>query len=288
MEISTATILAFKEDTRRAGVPKSRMAAIPEGLEPVIVSVDNVWISGQLTDDWTVAYRVVPQEGWPVVAEIRIYPAQAAASGHEPGERPGRWNGEFLGVQSCVPQGGLTARMLRKELHLGPDLIAAKDVMKWIASAEYREKFIREVDRDPGPGMFAPSRGVLAQIGFRHPGHRPRKAGKPGRPPTPAILLAYYAREYVQALPTGRPLAEVASRHRMSVSRVRDLVHRARLQGLLWPLQLKPGRPAGRLTPIAESLLPVQEQSPAESRPLRGLPSAERKKRRRARKKAQD
>jgi len=77
------------------------------GLRPT----PEVWQEVLLGGGWTVALRLAVQGGHPVVAELRVFPA-------EPGPRDaGRWSVETLGVAEAarfIPPGGLTARKLRE------------------------------------------------------------------------------------------------------------------------------------------------------------------------------
>ncbi len=252
-ETEGAAVLALKRDARKAGIPDDRIRPIPPGMEPVFVRVQTAWTSRALDDEWTVAYRLVPQDGRPIVAEVRIFPTEPAV----PGWPRGEWSAQLKGVEAKAPPGGLTARKLRT-VGLKADVLAAEKVLNWIGSEEYRDKYIHDVGRDPGPGPFAPG-GYVEQLGFTRP-RRTRHAGsrersKPGRKPTPPTVLALIARDYVKALSTGRPIAHIAQQRGWLRSQVRSYVNRARVRGFLFPAKIKQGQAAGQLTTLALEVL---------------------------------
>ena len=73
--------------------------------------VTSQWLEAPLDDGWLLALRVGVQEGWPVVAELRVFPDE----GDDRDSRwPGCWSAERLGYLAPVPPGGLTARKLRE------------------------------------------------------------------------------------------------------------------------------------------------------------------------------
>lgn len=58
-------------------------------------------------DSWMVGYRVAPQGGRPVVAEIRVFPREASRATTV--TTPGEWSCEI----TEIPTGGISARLLR-------------------------------------------------------------------------------------------------------------------------------------------------------------------------------
>src|SRR4051794_31210020 len=79
----------------------------------------SAWIYRDLNDQWVSAYRIIEQDGALVVAEIRVFPSEAACDPRrvESGPRddpaleraPGGWSED----PTSVPVGGISARLLR-------------------------------------------------------------------------------------------------------------------------------------------------------------------------------
>ena len=67
--------------------------------------VDEAWVEVPLGDEWVAAYALVLQQGYPVIAEVRIFPAEPKRPG------AGQWSGHFLGVNAAVPSGGVRRPM---------------------------------------------------------------------------------------------------------------------------------------------------------------------------------
>jgi transposase-like protein len=194
------------------------------------VLADSLWIEMPLGAAWTVAYRLVPQQGQPVVAELRVFPT-------EPDRRAaGEWTGCYTGVRATVPAGGLTAPMLRR-IRLHRNLVAGKHAIAWVA----RHTAV------PVLGRFG-----LAQPKVRGERRQPHR----GRPGWSRAEYARIAAAYVSAIEHGstRPVADVARRRRLEPSQARDAVRRARELGLLTP-GVKRGQVGGALTPAAIRLL---------------------------------
>ena len=78
--------------------------------------VRDCWLEQSVANGWVAAYRLVPQEGYPCVAEFRLFPRDVTARGENSGpsdNQPGEWAAERQGFTVPVPPGGLTARMLK-------------------------------------------------------------------------------------------------------------------------------------------------------------------------------
>src|SRR5437868_4136494 len=60
--------------------------------------IDNLWYEVPLTEEWMAAYRLVTSGGKAVVAELRIFPAEAL-----PGRPRGEWSGVWRGIHAQVP-----------------------------------------------------------------------------------------------------------------------------------------------------------------------------------------
>ena len=79
----------------------------------------------------------------------------------------------------------------------------------------------------------------------------PTRVGRRGRDD---VYYARWAAAYVDALARSpRPAADLAARHSLSASQIRNLMHACRRRGLL--TASPPGRPGGELTPRAVQLL---------------------------------
>lgn len=121
-----------------------------------------------------------------------------------------------------MPEPGITTRMLR-QLRTG-DLIAALRAAK------------RQHEQLFGDG---PDLSVTTRVGRR------------GRD---ELYYARWAAEYVDALARSpRPVEDLAARHNLSASQIRNLMHACRRRGML--TASPPGRAGGDLTPRAIALL---------------------------------
>ena len=117
---------------------------------------------------------------------------------------------------------GITTRMLR-DIHTGPLITSLR-----VAASQHEALF-----------GSAPDLSV---------GHRVGRAGRDG------LYYARWAGEYADALTrSGNPVAEMAARHHLSASQVRNLVHACRKRGML--TAAPPGRAGGELTARAIELL---------------------------------
>jgi hypothetical protein len=121
-----------------------------------------------------------------------------------------------------MPEPGITTRMLR-QLRTG-DLIAALR-----AAARQNEQIFGD----------APDLSVTTRVGRR------------GRDD---LYYARWAVAYVEALArSARPIEDLAARHNLSASQIRNLMHACRRRGML--TASPPGRAGGELTPRAIALL---------------------------------
>lgn len=193
-------------------------------------ATEETWLELPLPGgEWIAAYRLMPEDGREVVAELRVFP-------NEPGRpRVGQWSAERLGNSAQVPPGGLGARLLRT-----------------VKVADHLVNLPRSMKRPGSAGLAK----VLAQQGFTDLG----PDSLHGRRGHSDLFYAQVARDYVSLLDehapkpiralmsklkdAGRPLSEAA---------VRDLVRRARQRGLLTGTTR--GKPGGRLTQRAIALL---------------------------------
>lgn len=197
-----------------------------------------VWYEVPLPEGWVGAYRLLPHEGHPLVAEVRVFL-------DEPGRRtyPGRWSAEQLGGRAPAPSHGLTTAALRK-LRVATDLEAAA---RMIRSPQFRKKL---------KALFPAETGYVD----RTVGIMRQRPARRGRPRTSDAELAEWARDYVEQLSESRrPIAALASQWKVRPETVRDRVHRARSAGMLTPTVR--GRASGELTEKAKAILRREERS---------------------------
>jgi hypothetical protein len=172
---------------------------------------------------WRAEMRLAAPSGRLVVSELHVRPVAA----------------------DRMPPGGLTARALRRvPLHAG--------VTEFAGMLRGRREDVEALL--VGTGL---EEMLSAHLGTPSSRHAPRHTGR--RPLQTDVLLrvaAAYAVAYT-ADPR-RPVAGAATRLDMTIARVRDLVHKARLRGLLTPVAQ--GRPGGALTPSAKALLKTQSR----------------------------
>ena len=211
------------------GLKKERL--LPRKPDVGAVEICEDWVETPLGDDWVVAVRILPQDGQPVVGELRVFPS-------EPG-RPvygGRWSAEVLGDKAKVPRGGLTARLLR-EVRIGESL-----------------RFFTSGFRDR-------HKSWLELIGIWPQGRRgytlpsTRNVSRLGRRGKPDIFYANIAKDYVKRVIAGSrsPVKEMAKARRFPPENMRDMVHEARRRGLL--TSGKQGKLGGGLTDEVRAIL---------------------------------
>jgi hypothetical protein len=194
------------------------------------------WVEVERSPGWTCAYRIVSQLGRPVVAEVRVFPAEA---GHR---QAGRWSAD----DGSVPVGGVAGRMLRT-LRLGdPRETFPRIIKDWKA-----------LDGDAATTLSRARHTAAAQA-------VPRRPGRTGRPDS--FYLAW-AVAYVERLRAGsrRPAAELAMDPPVRIEgyvsgedgawvrTVKDILRTARRRGLLGPAPM--GMAGGELTPKAHAML---------------------------------
>jgi hypothetical protein len=208
-----------------------------------VITRDNVQVQTEIADAWRVLYSFALQRGRLVVSEIRIFPVEARAV-------TGEWSGDVQGCQAKVPPGGLTARIAREAVRLGPVIAKAKSNVEWLT----RE---RELARKLGsPGMTTTARfGLddLADDGATSERHR-----------RTLELHAKAAAAYVEAIRYDddevrrRPLHHVKRRLGVGYITARSYIMQARREGLL--LGGGRGRTDSSLTERAEALLSKQSR----------------------------
>jgi hypothetical protein len=193
-----------------------------------------------------VAYRLIPQMGRPVVAEVRVYPGTPDTY-----VNPGEWSAECEGSQASVPTGGITARLLSKHLKVGTYL-------------SHFATIIRKTERQWGRGWVYGDQRYLGRHGFTPvAAETDTTVGRP-----PLHDLTFYARlardlrrienqdnakapvkqlvhQMNQSVPRGQTRYDLPKMYR--------LVHVARDKGMLGPAQT--GFSGGILTERARALL---------------------------------
>ncbi len=169
-----------------------------------------VWYSTRVDPDWVAAYRLVPEGGSPVVAEIRVFP-------FERGHGFGRWSGQ------AWPQGGLPARVFRR--------VGVVTPLSRLTKSD-RQKLL---ETWPAAGLKL---GIDPKLVRRL---------RPARTVT-AEFLAVAAQAYVDAYAENprSPYPGAAQRLGYSKTYVKDLVGRARRDGYL--TETSRGRAGGVLT----------------------------------------
>jgi hypothetical protein len=204
----------------------------PDTSMVVGVNTHETWVSIPLTAEWCAFYRLVPQNGQPIVAEVRVFPLEKIKS-----VLPGEWSAQVLGGRATVPDGGITATLLRK-LRVGSDFLCDREALK-----QFHEHTRGELHDF-----------IFDKRGFDVPSDENQKS-RAGRKPFPDIFYARIARHYAQAWESrsAKPIVHIARRLRMSEKKVRSLVHEARQRKLLTPAMH--GRPGGQLTPKAHVIL---------------------------------
>lgn len=192
-----------------AGLPSFRYASTPDDKQ--------MWVKLPLGDDWEAQVRLEPEEGHPVIAELRVVPWA-------------RWDAE---EPPSLPRGGLTARRLRT-LNLG----SAVDV----AYEHLRKRF----ERDPDPdSIMSPHRFAARAVA------QPRRPGRKGRADS---FYAAVAAAYLDALAMGsrQPVKDAAAalserwKGEFKDIYIRDSLSEARRRGLL--TQPPRGRAGGEFT----------------------------------------
>jgi hypothetical protein len=191
-----------------------------DGFFPVVeVVAMDVWVVKPLTSDWVVAYRIALQDGHPVVAEMRIYPASVQSventadwqfDGHA---FAGEWAESLRGVHARVPDGGLTATVAHLAT-LGSDVARGYGAVLDRIERE-RPKF----------------RKALRARGFEETEAPPRSQSPRGGPTSvPKRRIVEVAAAYAEACRrgSGRPTKEAARAVGLSYTDARNAVTDAR------------------------------------------------------------
>lgn len=185
-------------------------------------------------DGWVIAGRFLRHADRLVLAELRVFPGGSKPPVERPrGKAPverrpiGEWS-ESPEALEGLGEVAITARLLR-QVRVG-DLYEVAQRQLEIMSRHTR----------------SPAAKALADVA---PSSRPGRAGRPDS------YYAAWAARYAERLAAGSrsPVGDLAAEHGLSRAQVRDLVHEARVRGLL-PKGAK-GRADGQLTDKARRLL---------------------------------
>lgn len=227
------------------------------------VPVSNLWFEVDIDDGWRAAFRLVPYaNGEPVVAEIRVFPAD-----EWPDRAPGTWRAEYLGLRAMdrtVTEGaedgrrfpnigqGVTAQLLRK-VPLRSVQRVRKSFAEQIGRVVGRQ--YEAVTKDGMDPQVATALQRLHTSGFRS---GPTAVAAERRADAwPDLRYAQLAAAYVERIDAGSrsPIADIARQAKdLSAAQVRDAIHTARKRGLLSETR-KRGVPGGQLTAVARALL---------------------------------
>ena len=175
------------------------------------------------SDGWYVSAVFVPEGEQLVMAELKVFPGPRAEGRRAARRKPGEWSQRPEALEG-LPPGGVSARLLR--------CIRLTDLLQVVASAL----------PDPAAAEPRPSGGSS-------------RVGRPGTPGRPDRYYAEWAFRYAKKLAEGSrsPIKDLAAEHGRNPGQVRDLIHDARVRGLL--SKERQGRAAGSLTPKAIQLL---------------------------------
>jgi hypothetical protein len=201
--------------------------------------VRDCWLEDEINGEWMVAYRLVPQNGRAVIAELRVYPGVPDSY-----VNAGEWSAEWDGNKVDVPAGGVSARLVQKELRFGSYL-------------SYFSHIVGEMERRWGRTSLYDDGRLLARHGYSPAA--PESDTRVGRPPEhDSTFLARLARDVNRAIANGYPKAPVkhladTRDYPYTVEKMRRLVKRARDKGMLGPAT--PGLSGGQLTDRAKALL---------------------------------
>jgi hypothetical protein len=167
--------------------PAQRFERCPRCREvfPGARGFNECWIERPLSNDWMQAVRLAVQDGRPVIAELRIFPApkwneQSASDKVLPAEEPGCWAVEWLGDRAKIPPGGLPARGVVREAQTHVILEnLLRPLMEqwesWMISSYRGPKELIGSDVDPELPLTPRGLPLAAALGPKRRGGRPRK-----------------------------------------------------------------------------------------------------------------
>jgi hypothetical protein len=222
--------MAQSRRRRRGQVTSEADANTDEGTQgagDVVVDAATGRVSCELPIDgaqgWYVSAVFVRQGDQLVMAELKVFPGPSEAQPRRTRRKPGEWSGRPEALRA-LPEGGVTARLLR--------CIRLTDLHELVAAAL------------PDDGDLN-----LQPLPFRNQGAWPGNTGRSDR------YYAEWAFAYAKKLAEGSrsPIKDLAAEHGRSPGQVRDLIHDARVRGML--SKERQGRAAGSLTAKAIEVL---------------------------------
>ncbi len=198
--------------------------------------LDEAWIEVPAGEGWLASYRVVMREAGPVIAEIRVFPAEGDH------RTPGAWSRDPV----SVPADGIPARVLRR--------------LRLTDPIGLFERFVKQWEADHGEEV---TERVFGSFWFRRSGAAvPKRTGRAGRSDE---FYARWAAAYVERLKRGsrHPVSDLVTRPPVKIAgfassrapeaTVRAIIHEARRRKLL--TGAPPGRAGGELTEKSTQLL---------------------------------
>ena len=201
--------------------------------------VPQLWVEVSLDPQWRATYRLVIQEGVPVIAEVRVFPRERGVMGLH-------WaTGDKAGPRATAPPGGVRSTLLRR--------------VPIPAIGQFAGRAIKVLAAVRGlPTSLGSEVGEIADLlELKHEGgkaqpSRSRRGRKGKGDEFYALVAQTYVTETEKRKP--RPLEAIRKRHRLAtVNQARTAVYRAREMGYLGGRQ--PGRVSGFLTDKAKTVL---------------------------------
>lgn len=232
--IVCGTDVTYRERAERAGAYCDPV----RHFEAVEVGVVDLWVLANLGSGWQAAYRLVEQDGGVVVGEVRVHPIPCKKSKDKYAWAPGDWAGAVKGLRATVPQGGITASVL-KSVRIGAHVTECRTDLSPLLQAS------------SGPPAPPTPLDVLRIWGVTRMEKQP-----PSSHPTagtlglPQGVYRHLVDAYTAAIRGGsrRPIQDAATALGITPALARDRIHRARSRGLLGPT--RKGRAGGTRLPI--------------------------------------
>ena len=202
--------------------------------------VSHMWAELPLDDHWRARYRLMIQDGRPVIGELRIVPREDGAQGPY-------WSADVLGPAAPVPAGGVTSTLVRK--------VPVRVLGSTFAELGQHVRRVRRLKLQ-GPAAVVFSDPVWDQLAEEPERQDSTPKSRSGRKGKPDRFYAELARDYASLVAANDPhpvLTLVAKRRGSSVSLIRSAIKRARDRDLL--TKAHPGQGLGDLTPKGRRVL---------------------------------
>lgn len=192
--------------------------------------VRTLWVEVRRDADWVAAYRIVPEDGHPVISGVSLVP-------YSPDAAPGEWRG-------TTPAGGLRCE-LRDAVRTEATLSAVQEVVAWHLSGEWLPVARREANR-----------GFVEDVQRRFGFEPTRLDDRPRRPHIASdVELARVAAAYIRECEVNSqsPRKNLARRMGFSADGLSKKLSAARDRGIL--TSNGRGRAGGELTRHAQTVL---------------------------------